>query len=187
MTKLPELFVSQSYDKLFLSVYAAAFANLLEKAAASAKDFETLHQQLNKHALLTVTLERKIKLPPITVELSGEKRTHEFKEELPFGFDHHRLHLNRQCLSSPDCLREWAAILAYMWAVKILPATESERVILLKCKPEDLAAALKHLHRGLSDAKQMSKLILGGIVENLIADSTEINSRIQALGRKTIA
>ena len=109
-------------------------------------------------------------LAPITIRVSeSESRTVELKEAIPCGFGRTELQLDRALLADPAYLWEWSAILAYMWARKILPTSkDSTQLILLRTNKDLLAHCLHKLHRGESEAANVAHVILGDFVDELL-------------------
>lgn len=167
---LPTQFVSPRYDQAFLNVHAPLFGSILSTASGDPKLWENLMLSLNKHSLLTIMMPQSMTIPPISIKMpDGEFRTVQYDKPLACGFNRTDLGISREQIADPAYMAECSAILAYMWARKILPAKqESTHLILLHTNRELLLKCLHKLHRGQSDAETVAKVVLSNTIDSLI-------------------
>lgn len=170
--KLPSKFVSESYDRAFLSVYSKCFATLIQEESQDKARWQRLVSSLQKHGLLSVNITRTVTLPPFEINgPKGEKILVDLKKPIDFGFDSVRIDMDAELANKQDYLAETSAMLAYLWACKLLPGSEVTNLTLLKMNSAVLLKCLYRLHRGESSGEGVAKFILERNLDALIDEA----------------
>lgn len=166
----PVIFISESYDSAFLTLSQKAFATILERAHASGDPRAWQHRlrTFDTHGLVTFIKhhplpERKVDLDQTRLNDRAylDSLIKELKKPIPIDFTRHTFKIERERLDDPAYLGETAAILAFMWAAKLLPGLPLHmQVALLKLDADTLETCLDRMHNGQSTADGLTAFML---------------------------
>lgn len=184
---LPNVFVNAQYDAAFLLQSTAAFKIILQEASKDSKSWSKLIAALNCHGLLLMTIEKKVEAPAIEWDAtrlgdSNYRRylIRELSKPIPHDFEYRSIKLEIADMEKPELLEESAGILAYMWARKILPASNDARNFILL---RQNAASLRHCLFGMNRAQSSADAIAQFIMQKQIMDSIDQLDAIKNFGQ----
>lgn len=193
---LPDLFVSNGYDGLFLSLIAGFVRRYLEEAMdLKPVELQRRIEHLEKFGLLEFTVPRQADLNSIEIEVKdgdGVRKVRTARTTIPYGFDKLSWRADRESLNEPSYVQELSAIVAYKLAIELLPASNPvEQLILLRLDYPTFFSFLKDCHRGHLKASVLAQRIglakVAPLVEGLEAFRIfdELEGRLAAVVQET--
>lgn len=193
---LPDLFVSNGYDGLFLSLIAGFVRRYLEEAMdLKPVELQRRIEHLEKFGLLEFTVPRQADLNSIEIEVKdgdGVRKVRTARTTIPYGFDKLSWRADRESLEEPAYVQELSAIVAYKLAIELLPASNPvEQLILLRLDYPTFISFLKDCHRGHLKASLLAQRIglakVAPLVEELEAFRIfdELEGRLAAVVQET--
>lgn len=188
----PRMFITDSLDARIIGSFANAFHELIFQANMDDKSWERRMKTFSKHGLLDLAIPLTAKIGPFEFDVpDGDGGTtrivKEFDEPISWGFEKHRIEINRGELEDPSYMEECASILAYMFVWRMLkeiaenPNQYQEPVVLFgvsngklplldKLCSSALGEFLDKFHRGQSNPKVLAEFLIRRSIEASVDD-----------------
>lgn len=148
---LPVRFISEEYDRQFLLIVAQLMRNfLLDASTRSDSDYQTRVDYFKKFGLLELSVPRFADFGPLEIVVPGQdKKITSPAMTVPYGFERVTWSIDRHRFGDGDYLTELCFLMAYFFAIKILPdSTKYEQLVLLRLDDHTFQSFLKNCHRG---------------------------------------